>query len=65
MAEFGADVARSDIDIGRAQETDELLKKFGQRAIAIQADVSKPDEVSGWESRQSQSLVPSMFFQYH
>ena len=45
MAEFGADVACSDIDIGRARETVELIKKFGHRAIAIEADVSKPDQV--------------------
>jgi NAD(P)-dependent dehydrogenase (short-subunit alcohol dehydrogenase family) len=46
MAEFGADVACSDIDIGRAQETAEFIKKFGHRAIAIEADVSKPDQVA-------------------
>ena len=45
MAEFGADVACSDIDMGRAQETVERIKKFGHRAIAIEADVSKPDQV--------------------
>jgi NAD(P)-dependent dehydrogenase (short-subunit alcohol dehydrogenase family) len=45
MAEFGADVACSDIDRGRARETVELIKKFGHRAIAIEADVSKPDQV--------------------
>lgn len=45
MAEFGADVACADIDMGRAQETVELIKKFGHRAIAIEADVSKIDQV--------------------
>ena len=45
MAEFGADVACSDIRMDLAQETVELLKIYGQRAIAIQADVSKPEEV--------------------
>jgi NAD(P)-dependent dehydrogenase (short-subunit alcohol dehydrogenase family) len=45
MAEFGADVACSDIDMGRARETVERIKKFGHRAIAIEADVSKPDQV--------------------
>jgi len=45
MAQFGADVACSDIDMGWAQETVELIKKFGHRAIAIEADVSKPDQV--------------------
>ena len=45
MAEFGADVACCDIIEVRAQETVELIKKFGHRAIAIKADVSKPDEI--------------------
>ncbi len=35
MAEFGADVACSDIDMGRALETVELIKRLGHRAIAI------------------------------
>lgn len=45
MAEFGADVACNDINMERAQETVELIKRFGHRAIAIEADVSKPDQV--------------------
>lgn len=45
MAEYGADVVCNDIDAGLAQETVELLKRFAHKAIAIQADVSKEDEV--------------------
>jgi NAD(P)-dependent dehydrogenase (short-subunit alcohol dehydrogenase family) len=45
MAEFGADVACCDIIEARAQETVDLVKKFGHRAIAIKADVSKLDEI--------------------
>jgi len=45
MAEFGADVACNDIDKGLAQETVELIKRHGHRAIAIQGDVSKQDEI--------------------
>jgi NAD(P)-dependent dehydrogenase (short-subunit alcohol dehydrogenase family) len=45
VAEFGADVACSDIDIGRARETVELIERFGHRAIAIQADASKEDHI--------------------
>jgi len=45
MAEFGADVACNDIDAGLAQETVELIRKHGHRAIAIQGDVSKQDEI--------------------
>jgi len=45
MAEFGADVAVNDINIELARETVELIKKFGHRAISVQTDVTKPDEV--------------------
>jgi len=45
MAEFGADVACDDIRMEAAQETVELIKRFGHRAIAIEADVSQPDQV--------------------
>lgn len=45
MAEFGADVACSDIKIELAQETVELIKKFGHRAIAIQVDVSQAEQI--------------------
>jgi NAD(P)-dependent dehydrogenase (short-subunit alcohol dehydrogenase family) len=45
MAEFGADVACNDIGMERAQETVELIKRHRHRAIAIQADVSKPDQI--------------------
>jgi NAD(P)-dependent dehydrogenase (short-subunit alcohol dehydrogenase family) len=45
MAEFGADVVCNDIDLTLAKETLEILKPFGNRAIAIQGDVSKPEDV--------------------
>jgi len=45
MAEFGADVACCDIIEARAQETVEMIKRFGHQAIAIKADVSKIDEI--------------------
>ena len=45
MAEFGADVACNDIVEERAQETLKLISKYGRRAIAIKADVSKEDEI--------------------
>ena len=45
MAQFGADVACNDIDVKRAQETVALLKKYDRRAIALEADVSQPDQV--------------------
>ncbi len=45
MAEFGADVVCNDIDLGRAKETLEHLKPSGHRAVAVQGDVSKPEDV--------------------
>lgn len=45
MAEFGAGVAVNDINMELATETVELIRGFGQKAIPIQADVSKPDGV--------------------
>lgn len=45
MAEFGADVACTDISLDRAQETSNLIKQYGNRTIVVQGDVSKPDEV--------------------
>ena len=46
MVEFGADVACSYLTTEKgAGEVVEYAKKLGRRAIAIQADVSKPDQV--------------------
>lgn len=45
LTEFGADVAVNDINMELAQETVELINRFGHRAIAVEADVSKPDQI--------------------
>ncbi len=45
MAEFGADVVCNDIDLNLAKETVEILKPYGNRAAAIEADVSRQDDV--------------------
>src|SRR4030042_5411333 len=45
LAEFGADVVWSDIDAPLAKETIEIIKQYGHRRLAIQADVSKQNEV--------------------
>lgn len=45
MAQFGADVVCNDIDINLARETAEAVERTGRRSMAIQADVSKQDEV--------------------
>jgi NAD(P)-dependent dehydrogenase (short-subunit alcohol dehydrogenase family) len=45
LAENGADVAVADLNEDSARETVEILSKYGHRALAIQADVSKATEV--------------------
>src|SRR4030042_3108699 len=45
MGEFGADVVCNDIDAPLAKETIEIIKQYGHRTLAIQADVSKQNEV--------------------
>jgi NAD(P)-dependent dehydrogenase (short-subunit alcohol dehydrogenase family) len=45
MAQFGADVVCNDLDLALAKETVKLIKPYGHRALPIQADVSKEDEV--------------------
>src|SRR4030042_3763686 len=45
MAEFGADVVCSDIDAPLAKETIEIIKQYGHRRLAIQADGSKQNGV--------------------
>ena len=45
MAEFGAEVACSDIDEEKAQETVDIISHFGHRAVAIKTDASRQDEI--------------------
>ena len=45
MAEFGADVVCNDIYASLAKETTEIVKPYGHRTLAIQADVSRQNEV--------------------
>ena len=45
MAEFGANVVCNDINMKLAQETVEVIETHGHRAIAIQADVSREEEI--------------------
>jgi NAD(P)-dependent dehydrogenase (short-subunit alcohol dehydrogenase family) len=45
MAEFGADVACVDYDEQKANECVVNIKKYGQRAMAIQADISDYNQV--------------------
>jgi NAD(P)-dependent dehydrogenase (short-subunit alcohol dehydrogenase family) len=45
MAEFGADVACADIRWKSAEETVKFISRFGQRAMAIESDISKADHI--------------------
>lgn len=45
LAENGADVAVADLDLAGAQETAEMLSKYGHKAFAIKCDISKAAEV--------------------
>jgi NAD(P)-dependent dehydrogenase (short-subunit alcohol dehydrogenase family) len=45
LAENGADVAVADLNEESARETVELLSKFGHKAFAVKADVSKAADV--------------------
>ena len=46
FAQEGADVVAADLDLSEAEDTAAAVKKLGRRAIAIAADISRPDEVS-------------------
>ena len=46
FAEAGADVAIVDVDIAEAQKTaQEIADKTGQKTIAVQTDVTNPEQV--------------------
>jgi NAD(P)-dependent dehydrogenase (short-subunit alcohol dehydrogenase family) len=45
LAEYGADVACPDLYKDRADETCEIIKKYGRKTLAIESDVSKYDQV--------------------
>jgi len=45
LAEYGADVACPDIYKDRADETCDIIKKYGHKTLAIKSDVSRYDQV--------------------
>ncbi len=45
LAEFGADVVCPDIYRERAEETCEIIKKYGHETLALEVDVSQYDQV--------------------
>lgn len=56
MAEFGADVVCSDIMEQRAEETVKLISKYGHRAIAVKADVSRQNDIKQMVARAVQEF---------
>jgi NAD(P)-dependent dehydrogenase (short-subunit alcohol dehydrogenase family) len=56
MAEFGADVACADIDYELAEETISLIKRFRHRAIPIEADASKQDQIESMVNKTVSEL---------
>lgn len=45
FAQEGADIVVTNLELPEAEETVETLRKTGRRAVAIAADISKPDEI--------------------
>ena len=45
LAEYGADVACPDLYMERADETCEIIKKYGHKTLAIKCDVTKYEQV--------------------
>src|ERR1022692_2570388 len=45
FAEFGCDIAASDLGLENPQRTAEKVRKMGRRAIAIKANVAVPGDV--------------------
>jgi 3-oxoacyl-[acyl-carrier protein] reductase len=56
MAEAGARVAVVDVELDVARETAGELEKAGCKAIALQADVSKPDQVRAAVAKTKESF---------
>jgi NAD(P)-dependent dehydrogenase (short-subunit alcohol dehydrogenase family) len=56
MAEYGSDVVCSDINEAWAQETADIIAKYGVRTLVVKADVSKQDEVKTLFSRVDQEF---------
>ncbi len=45
FAREGADIAVNDIDLPSAEKTAEEVRQIGRKAVAIKADIGKPDDV--------------------
>jgi NAD(P)-dependent dehydrogenase (short-subunit alcohol dehydrogenase family) len=58
MAEFGANVACAGRTEQKVKETVDLVSRFGHEAIAIKADISKPDEIEHMVHKTVEALGP-------
>ena len=56
FAEEGADIVVTNLELPEAEETAELVRKTGRRAVAITADISKPDEIYAMVDRAIEDL---------
>ena len=51
FAKEGANVVATDLELPEAEETAEAIRKMARRAVAIPADISKPDEIHAMVDR--------------
>lgn len=56
LAESGSKVAAADLEINRAEETARAVCDVGQRAIALEADVARPDSILDMVQRTEQEF---------
>ena len=56
FAREGADIAVIDIDLPSAEQTAEEVRKLSRKAIAIKADVGKPEDVDTMVDRTINEL---------
>ena len=45
LAEVGMDIAIADVDINGAQQTAEMVRALGRKAVVVKTDVSNREEV--------------------
>ena len=51
LAEEGADIVATNLELPEAEETAEAIRKIGRRAVAVAADISEPDEIHAMVDR--------------
>lgn len=51
FAKEGADIVATNLELPEAEETTEAIIKIGRRAVAIAADIAKPDEIHAMVDR--------------